>query len=108
MARRGLLVNLFLHHEGHLHMDPVGDLSLFDESLDAFDLKGRQAAEGKAGPVYCFADGVLDRRAGGGEIDRLFNGHGDPPGEMTSKALRRAALDYLCRPARGETNMGVR
>jgi hypothetical protein len=89
-------------------MDPVGDLSLFDESLDAFDLEGRQAAEGKTGPVNCFADGVLDRRARSAEIDRLFNGHGDPPGETTSKALEMAALDYLCRPVRGETNMGVR
>jgi hypothetical protein len=75
-------------------MDPVGDLSLFDEPLDAFDLEGRQAAEGEAGPVDGFADGVLDRRSRGGEIDRLFNGHRDPL-EMDFESARNGRLRLL-------------
>jgi hypothetical protein len=85
-------------------MDTVGDFAVVNGSVDAFDLEGRQAPKGQAGAMNSFADGILDGRPSGREIDRLFNRHPSTPCAM--RANRR--LDYLGRPARGEMNVGVR
>ena len=39
LMRRALLVNVFLDHERHLHVDAEHDVAVFDRALDPFHLE---------------------------------------------------------------------